>query len=174
MRKEQEAYELGKNPDNIEKWRQEWNNALELIRANTQAKGVYGGFSKGLCPYLQFVRLDALNKEDWPHNINDNSIYIQFEVDLLARKVWIHQSGSVYLSPKDKATPQYKYYAMRGMLSIAEEKGAKKFRKQGFKDVADLQKKMENYFRGVIQAVAEYTGGYPYKQGIEQPETLAA
>ena len=30
------------------------------------------------CPYMQFVRLDALNKEDWPHNIDMNSIYICF------------------------------------------------------------------------------------------------
>ena len=34
-----------------------------------------------LCPYIQFVRLDALNREDYPHGIDGNSVYICFCVN---------------------------------------------------------------------------------------------
>ena len=59
---------------------------------------------------------------------------------------------------------------MKSVQDVLVDKGGKKFRKQGFKDMADLFKRMETYYKNVMQAVTEYTGGYPYKNGIEKAE----
>ena len=54
------------------------------------------------------------------------------------------------------------------MIDIYLDKGGKKFRKTSFKSVTDLFEKLNNYYNVVMQAVTEYTGGYPYKGGIEK------
>ena len=147
------------------KMRELWANIVENVKNNTTAKGVYGNFS-AFVPYLQFIRFDACEPKDWANNIADNSAFIEFEVDLVSHKVWLHRGGHVWLSPSDKATEKYKYLAMRSMVSIAEDKGVKKFRKQGWKDIADLTKKMENYYKSVLEHVSTYTNGYPYHYGV--------
>lgn len=73
--------------------------------------------------------------------------------------------GHVYLSPSDKQSEKYKYYVMRSMVEIATDYGVKKFRKQKYKNVQDLANKMNTYYSNVIQALEQYTGGYPYKKG---------
>ena len=57
---------------------------------------------------------------------------------------------------------------MKSMTQIAVDKGGKKFRKSTFKDSEDLAKKLAKYYIDVMEYVTEYTGGYPYKQGIEE------
>lgn len=118
---------------------------------------------KSLCPYLQFVRLDALNKEDWPYNINMNSIYICFCINHKENKVEIHSLGCVYLNEADKQSEKYKYYAMKSIQQVYVDEGGKKFRKSKFKSEKDLCKKMLEYFDNVMVEVEKYTGGYPYK-----------
>lgn len=132
---------------------------------NTNAKQIicnYGSF----CPNLQYIIYDALETKDYPNGISNNSIRIIFALDLKTKKVELHSTGHIWLSPSDKATDKYKYLAMISMKNVAENMGVKKFRKQGFKDFADLRKKMETYYNNVMQCVEKYTGGYPYKQGI--------
>ena len=111
-----------------------------------------------LCPYMQFVRLDALNKEDWPHNIDMNSVYIHLE-----HKVEVHTNGHVWLNEADKQSEKYKYYAMKSIQQVYVDEGGKKFRKSKFKTEKDLCKKMLDYFDNVMVEVEKYTGGYPYK-----------
>lgn len=117
----------------------------------------------GFCPYMQFVRLDALNKEDWPHNIDMNSVYICFCVNHLEHKVEVHTNGHVYLNEADKQSEKYKYYAMKSIQQVYVDEGGKKFRKSKFKTEKDLCKKMLDYFDNVMVEVEKYTGGYPYK-----------
>ena len=116
-----------------------------------------------LCPYMQFVRLDALNKEDYPHGIDRNSVYIDFCVNHKENKVEIHSLGCVYLDEADKQSEKYKYYAMKSIQQVYVDEGGKKFRKSKFKTEKDLCKKMLDYFDNVMVEVEKYTGGYPYK-----------
>lgn len=116
-----------------------------------------------LCPYMQFVRLDALNKEDYPHGIDMNSVYIYFRVNHKENKVEIHSFGSVYLNEADQQSEKYKYYAMKSIQQVHVDNGGKKFRKSKFKTEKDLCKKILDYFNNVMVDVEKYTGGYPYK-----------
>ena len=116
-----------------------------------------------LCPYMQFVRLDALNKEDYPHGIDRNSVYIDFCINHKENKVEIHSLGCVYLDDADKQSEKYKYYAMKSIQQVYVDEGGKKFRKSKFKTEKDLCKKMLDYFDNVMVEVEKYTGGYPYK-----------
>lgn len=120
------------------------------------------------CPYLCFIRVDALDKKDYPHNIDKNSVYIEIEIDFQENKFQLFDYGHIYLSPKDKKTERFKYLCMRSMVDIAEEKGTKKLRKSKHKDNKTTASKIASYFNEVMKAVKEYTGGYPYKQGIEE------
>ena len=117
----------------------------------------------GFCPYIQYVRLDALNKEDYPHGIDMNSVYICFCVNHKENKVEIHSFGHVYLNEADKQSEKYKYYAMKSIQQVYVDEGGKKFRKSKFKSEKDLCKKMLEYFDNVMVEVEKYTGGYPYK-----------
>lgn len=152
----------------IKAFENDFNNLLNTARENSSAVQIKGNFSVGLCPYMQFITFDALKTEDYPHNIDKNSIYLCFTIDYQAKKVELHSAGSTWLSPKDKAeNSPYKYLAMRGISKIAaEDYGVKKFRKQTFKNTEDVFKRMETYYKAVINALIKYTGGYPYKEGI--------
>jgi len=154
----------------LDKFVSEFYDILNLAKEKSSAVQVRGKFA-GFAPDLQFITFDALKTEDWPNNIGINSVFICFAIDLTNKKVEVHSNGHVYLSPKDKASDKWKYYAMRGMLNIAKEDyGVKKFRKQGYKTKDELFKKMETYFKAVMDAITKYTGGYPYKQGIVPPD----
>lgn len=122
----------------------------------------------GYCSYLCFIRIDALLEKDYPHNISDNSIYIDYEIDFNENKFEVFRVGHVYLSPKDLKTDRYKYLCMKSMSNILVDKGGKKMRKTKHKDCKTTAKKMADYFNEVMNAVIEYTGGYPYKEGIEE------
>lgn len=114
----------------------------------------------------QLFRLDALYKEDYPHRIDDNSVYLTFEVDLEAHTIELWRYGNVWLSPSDLKTDRYKYLAMKSMINVLVDNGGKKMRKSKFKTAADAARKMTDYFSTVMTEVIRYTGGYPYKQGI--------
>ena len=153
---------------NLEYYREQCQEIANMIANEvTDAKSVKidcGGF----CPYLCFIRIDALDKKDYPHNISDNSIFIDIKIDFQENKFELFRGGHIWLSPKDKKTPQFKCLAMRGMFDIAEEKGVKKMRKTKHKDNKTTANKIALYFNEVMKAVKEYTGGYPYRQGIEE------
>lgn len=141
-----------------------YEEILNKCKEVSTAKSVRGSFGT-FCPHLQFIRFDALEEKDYPNHINDNSIFLEFKIDLKAQKLELFRSGHVWLSPADKETDKYKYLAMKSMVNIAVDKGGKKFRKCGYKSVDDLVKKMESYFENIMKYVEDYTGGYPYKQG---------
>ncbi len=70
---------------------------------NTNAKQIicnYGSF----CPNLQYIIYDALETKDYPNGISNNSIRIIFSLNLKTKKVELHSTGHIWLSPSDKAT----------------------------------------------------------------------
>ena len=157
-----------RDPKNVEEWSRQREMLRDYLIPISTAENVSVGKIGGFCPYIIFVRLDALKREDWPNNIAENSIYINFEIDLFNKKVSVFRSGSVWLSPYDKTLPQYKYLCMKSMQNVLVDNGGKKFRKQNYKDMKDLAKKMQQYYAQVMEAVNDYTDGYPYKQGTKQ------
>lgn len=140
------------------------NEIKKLTPLAKQVKISTGGY----CPYLCFIRIDALLEKDYPHNISDNSIYIDYEIDFNENKFEVFKVGHVYLSPKDLKTDKYKYLCMKSITNILVDKGGKKMRKTKHKDNKTTAKKMADYFNEVMKTVIEYTGGYPYKEGIEE------
>lgn len=139
-----------------------WDALIANARENSSARNIFGNYDE-MYPKLQHITFDALDSDDWPNGINRNSIFLTFVADLETNKIWLHSFGHVWLTDKDKENPKYKYYAMCGMVDIAQDYGVKKFRKSTFKNADDLYSKLENYFVAVINALEKHTGGYPYK-----------
>jgi hypothetical protein len=153
--------------EQIDAFKAEFNETKANLSGMVKDR-VLGGFRVGIYAPLQFIRIDALDPKDYPNNISENSVFVEFEIDLVERKVALRRAGCVYLSPKDANSPQYRYMLMKSVQEVAEDKGVKKFRKSKFKDAKHLATKMAEYYNKVMQCVTEYTGGYPYKQGIEK------
>lgn len=114
-------------------------------------------------PDYFFVRFDALKKEDYPHNIDRNSIYITFTIDNNKSTIELHSYGHIYLSDEEMKSS---YLCMKSMIDCYKSYGGKKFRKQSFKTMQQAFEKMNDYFKAVMESVEKYTGGYPYKKGL--------
>lgn len=149
----------------ISKFRNDFNTLGGLMADNLpkRADHVIGRFSVGLCPEMQFIGWEALSHKDMPNGINENGIYIRFQIDLIEKSVEVFDCGSIYLSREEqKAT----YLAMASIKDIARARGVKWLRKQKYKDVADLYSRIKKFYDNAMEAVNDYTQGYPYKQGI--------
>lgn len=155
-------YEFSKKEEHINKMREDFNEIFNALNENKVSVDVYGKF-QNFAPSIQFVKLDALKKEDYPHNIDRNSIYIDFKIDLLEKKVEVFSYGHIYLSQEESRKT---HLAMCGMKDLAVTRGVKWFRKQSYKNTADLVKKLNTFYLAVMEKVKEYTKEYPYKQGI--------
>ncbi len=121
--------------------------------------GTFGSF----CPYIQHITFDALKKEDWPHNISDNSIFLRFDIDFKGMTVKCERYGHIYLTSEDQ---KKSYLAMCSMKKIHEHMGERWMRKSKFKNARDLVAKMNRFYENVMVSVTKATGGYPYKQMI--------
>ena len=146
-----------------EEFRIEFEKMVETVKADTEARHVRGEFDGNFCPELQFIRLDAMDDKDFPHGIADNSVFLEFKVDLALQKVELFRQGHLWLTDEDReANPRYKYLAMKSMTQAHVDLDGKKFRKCGYKDAKDLQRKIEGYFREVMKSVVKHSGEYPY------------
>lgn len=120
-------------------------------------------------PNVCFIVVDALDPQNYPNGISDNSIFLMFRIDFEAKNFECVRSGHIYLSDKDRRdNPKLRYLAMNSMVEIGVRRGLKKMRKSKIKDMATTAHKMATYFNEVMEKVVEYTGGYPYKQGTEE------
>lgn len=149
----------------IEQYRTDFYTLAELLVNNMPkyADHIIGNFTKGLCPSMQFIGLEALKHSDIPHNIPQNGVYIYFTIDFEEKSVEVHSSGHIYLSNEEsKAT----YLAMTDLKQLTKMRGGKWMRKAKFKDINDLYKRISTFYVSVMEIVNEYTQGYPYKQGI--------
>lgn len=167
---------MTKNENIVEAWEQVYNDIkaeiVRLTEGNTYLKALYAQFRHDFAPYLQHFTLDAVKREDWDNGIAENSIYLMFNIDLTESKIEIRRSGHVWISAQDKQAYQRdKYLAMHSMLDIAKRNGTKPMRKQGYKNAQDAAKKIVKAFNDIMEQVNDYTGGYPYKQGIKQLKT---
>lgn len=90
---------MNNTENDIKTIKDEFNNILKVVTEKSSAVQVRGNFSE-FFPHIQFITLDALKKEDWPNNIDMNSIYLCFEIDFNNKKVQVHSNGHVYLSPR--------------------------------------------------------------------------
>ena len=113
------------------------------------------------CPELQYIRMDMLKGEDWPNNIAENSIFIEYKINMDEKTVEVSTCGHIYLSDEDS---KKSYLAMCSMKQAHQAIGGKWFRRTKYKSSADLAKKMVAFYNSVKQTMEEVTTGYPYKQ----------
>ena len=158
-------YEMGKDNNNVIMWRDFYNEVGEKINNNKPryCERLLGGFRAGIAPYSQSLTLDALKERDVPCGIQLNSVYIQFAIDLIDQTVEVYSWGHVTLSDEESKKT---YMAATGLKDIAKARGVKWMRKSKYKTADDLVKKITTFYENVMEAVIDYTGGYPYKQGI--------
>lgn len=152
---------------NIELWKNNFYEIKKAIEDNTKYH-VDGTFSTSFAPNLQYIKIDTLDETDWPNGISNNSVYFLFAFYFDNNKMELKSCGHVYLSPKDLKTEKYKYLAMKSIVNVAVDKGGKKFKKQSFKTNEQAANKILSYVNEVMEYVKEYTGGYPYKRGVEE------
>ena len=165
---------MAKNNDILNDWKNEFAEVINLLQSannNITYKAVYGSFQT-FCAWSQYITLDALNKEDWPNGIKDNSVFVTFKIDLASKKVEIHSSGHVWISKQDKELyAKDSYLAMHSMTEIAKRNGSKVMRKSTYKDAKDLAKRIIKAFEDIMEQVIDYTEGYPYKEGRKALKT---
>ena len=171
--RENEKYEMGRNPENKSRWEDTFTSLLASLinvhQTNTTvchplplyAKTVSGDFRpNSLCPYVQHIRIDALNRQDYPNNIAENSVYVTIKIDLEDKTFEISDSGHIWLNrAEQKATN----YAMASMKRIVTANGGKWLRKSKFKDAKDFAKKVTKFWELAMTIIDSQTGGYPYK-----------
>ena len=165
---------MAKNNNILNAWKNDFIEVMNLLQSasnNITCKAVYGSFQT-FCAWTQYITLDALNKQDWPNGINENSIFITFKIDLASKKVEIIRNGHVWISKQDKELySKDSYLAMHSMTEIAKRNGSKIMRKSTYKDTKDLAKRIINAYESIMEQVIDYTGGYPYKEGIKALKT---
>ena len=89
---------MNNTENDIKTIKDEFNNILKVVTEKSSAVQVRGNFTE-FCPHIQFITLDALKEEDWPHNIDVNSIYLCFEIDFKNKKVQVHSNSFSYDMP---------------------------------------------------------------------------
>ena len=165
---------MAKNNNILNAWKNDFTEVMNLLQSasnNITCKAVYGSFQT-FCAWTQYITLDALNKQDWPNGINENSIFVTFKIDLASKKVEINRNGHVWISKQDKELySRDSYLAMHSMTEITKRNGGKVMRKSTYKDTKDLAKRIINAYRSIMEQVIDYTGGYPYKEGIKALKT---
>lgn len=165
---------MEKNDNILNAWKNEFAEVMNLLQSasnNNTYKAVYGSFQT-FCAWTQYITLDALNKENWPNGIKENSVFVTFKIDLASKKVEINRNGHVWISKQDKELySKDSYLAMHSMTEITRRNGGKVMRKSTYKDTKDLAKRIINAFEGIMEQVIDYTGGYPYKEGIKALKT---
>jgi hypothetical protein len=137
---------------------------LAIVSAllNTDLNGAFvrGNFDT-FCPETQFVRLDALDETDWPHNISDNSIFVEFKINLREHSVEVFRCGHIYLTEHDQKAS---YLCMCSMKKAHIANGGKWMRKNRFSDASELARKIQKFWLSIAETLNKVTDGYPYKQ----------
>ena len=151
------------NTTMIENYRNDFNTLADiLLKANIpHFDHLLGNYSKGLCPELQFIGIEALSHDKIPHNIPQNGCYIYFKIDMQQKSVEVHSSGHIELTKEDMKAS---YLCMTGLKNLAKFYNVKWFRKQKYKDINDLAKRIINFYTIIMDMVSTHTEG-DYKVG---------
>lgn len=143
------------------KFKNEFESVMsDLSQITPNGCNIRGNFSS-FCPHLQYVVFDALKKEDWPHSIAENSIYLRFSINFKVKTFEVDQCGHIWLSDADKSKS---HLCMCSIKSAVKAVGGKWMRKNRFHDAKDIASKMAKFYNEVMANVTKATGGYPYKQ----------
>lgn len=110
--------------------------------------------------HFVWIRLDFLNKEDHPHNISDNSIYLDFRYTVSDSSLELSGQGHLNLTDVDKKG-KYQYYALKGFSAPYIDNGGKKFRKVRLDDfnAKEVTDKIVDWTKAVVKAAIEDQGG---------------
>jgi hypothetical protein len=110
--------------------------------------------------HFVWIRLDFLNKEDHPHNISDNSIYLDFRYTISDSSLELSGQGHLNLTDADKKG-KYQYYALKGFSAPYIDNGGKKFRKVRLDDfnAKEVTDKIVDWTKDVVKAAIEDQGG---------------
>lgn len=145
----------------METLKQKYADIMTAINGKDLGKcNVRGRFTE-FCPNIQFVRLDGLDETDWPHHISDNSIFVEFEIDVANDTVEIFRCGHIWLTPHDQKKT---FLAMCSVKNAHIANGGKWMRKQSYKSPDDLAKKVQKFWLSVLSTLETVTDGYPYKR----------
>lgn len=118
---------------------------------------VYGTYCN-FYPQEQRIKIDFLNKKDWPNSIPNNSIYLVLDVNLSTDIVKASYEGYIYLTESDRKKT---YMAMCSLNDIFKSNGKRQPSKQKY-NINNICKMVDN----IKQTLNKYTSGYPYKQMI--------
>ena len=69
-----------RDPKNVTEWSKQREMLRDYLTPISTAENVSVGKIGGFCPYIIFVRMDALKEEDYPNGISENSVYIDFKI----------------------------------------------------------------------------------------------
>jgi len=152
--------EFDKHESECEQYGNMYKNIMAALREKIPTVHIYGKFGS-ICPYSQYFTIDALDPQDFPNHIPENSIYISFKIDLRANSVETHTTGHIHLTDADK---RKSYLCMCGMKDCHQAMGGKWMRKSKFKSAEHLADKVEKFWLDVMANVEKATGGYPYNK----------
>lgn len=174
IKRENEKYEMCRDAENVNRWEQEFYvilTTLSTIHATPDrtisrplpvyARSVRGNFVKRLCPYSQRIRIDALDAKDYPNSIDDNSVFVDIEVDLEDKTFRIVNYGHIWLN---NAEQRATYLAMAGMKDVVKVNKGKWLRQSSYKDAKDFAKRVTKFWEDAMRIIDIQTGGYPYKK----------
>lgn len=107
-----------------------------------------------------WIRLDFLKKEYHPHNISDNSIYLDFRYTVSDSSLELSGQGHLDLTDADKKG-KYQYYALKGFSAPYVDNGGKKFRKVRLDDfnAKEVTDKIIDWTKAVVKSAIEDQGG---------------
>lgn len=107
-----------------------------------------------------YFTIDFLSKEEHPHHISDNSIFIGFKYDTNGSVLELGNTGHLELTDEDRKG-KYKYYALKGITAPYYDKGGKKFRACRLDQFTakTIFDKTKDWLRDVIDAALEDQGG---------------
>ena len=109
---------------------------------------------------VEFLTIHYIRKEDYPNNISQNSIYLQFRINYKESTVCCPSNGHIWLTNADQ---RKSYLAMTSIKNLAKYDNEKWFRTQRFKSIDDLARKISDFYFTIFGILSAHTTGYPYK-----------
>lgn len=126
---------------------------------------IVGTFSN-FCPEHQFIRVDFLDRADWPHGIASNSVFLDFEVMFERNRVELFRCGHIYLTDEDQRKSHLVMASLKkicAVYSVTVEK-LTWMRPVNYKTLDGAVKKLTDFSKKVHGALEHMTDGYPYKR----------
>ena len=109
---------------------------------------------------IEYLTIHYIHKEDYPNNIPQNSIYLQFRINYKESTVCCPSNGHIWLTDIDQ---RKSYLAMTSIKNLAKYDNEKWFRTQHFKSIDDLARRISDFYFTIFGILSAHTTGYPYK-----------